>query len=112
MMMVKDGNAKPGKRGDAEPGPPYAAEAPAAPDAPRELEVEADGFKPNPEVLDAAISKDMRKVRLAFIKQWSEWKKTQTPDADAESLRKDSAEQWMNSKLRAQVMATRKHEQF
>ena len=89
--------------------PPVAPEAPA-PAAPVE---ELDGFKVDPEILQKAIQNDMRSVRAQWMNQWMEWKKKHHDyDGDVEKLRKEAAEKWLKSELRAQLHATRSHKQF
>lgn len=89
--------------------PPVVPEAPG-PAAPVE---ELDGFKPDPEILHKAVQNDMRSVRAQWMNQWTAWKKNQDDhDGDVEKLRKEAAEKWLNSELRAQLHATRSHKQF
>ena len=95
--------------------PPQNAEDPPAeePKDPVAPPIEDDGFQADPEILGKAIKSDMRSVRSNFMNQWIEWKKTQPDsDGDMEKLRKEAADKWLKSELRAQMSAGRLGKQF
>ena len=92
----------------AAPAAPSAAPVPPKPDEPEEGGV----FKPDAELLLEAVSSDMRSVRAQFMKKWSKWKEKMNPEIDPESVRAMSGKAWMESELRGQIMATRKHQQY
>lgn len=89
---------------------PSSSAAPAAAADP--AEPEDDVFRPDAELLLDAVSGDMRKVRANFMKKWSEWKGGTNPEIDPETLRTMSGKAWMESELWAEIMATRKHQQY
>ena len=92
----------------AAPAAPSAAPVPPKPDEPEEGGV----FKPDDELLLEAVSSDMRSVRAQFMKKWSQWKEKMNPEIDPETVRTMSGKAWMESELRGQIMATRKHQQY
>ena len=63
-------------------------------------------FQPNQELMNMALDGDMRKVRSKFISQWLEWHASdESQSADA---KKKAELAWMESELRAQILAGRK----
>ena len=100
-----DAGPKPGHDDDAEPKPNH-----VEPNAePKNGEV--GGFTPDNASLAAAVAGDMRKTRIHFINAWVEWKKKYGCEENFEGgmkkLREMGNKAWMESELRAQMMAGR-----
>ena len=100
-----DAEPKPGHDDDAEPKPNH-----VEPNAePKNGEV--GGFTPDNASLAAAVAGDMRKTRIHFINAWVEWKKKYGCEENFEGgmkkLREMGNKAWMDSELRAQMMAGR-----
>ena len=102
--------------GGGEPSSSAAAAAPAAaPVTPKPDEPEPEDdhvFRPDAELLLDAVSADLRSVRAQYMKKWSLWKEKQNPEINPESVRTMSVKAWMESELRAQIMAKRSHQQY
>ena len=101
---VRKEECEPAQPADRPVEPPGPAPGPVQP-----VE-EADGFQP---VLDMMVKKDMRTTRYEWMNQYMNWKKVKADfNGDMQTLRKESAERWLNSQCRAQMMASRVHQQF
>lgn len=64
-----------------------------------------DDFKPSQELMDMAVDGDMRKVRSKFLCQWHEWHASESEPGKA---KKEAEKAWLESELRAQILAGRK----
>ena len=77
-----------------------------------EPEVEDVEFKVSPELLEVAVTSDMRTVRSNYMAQYIAWKEVQCPDVDPSTFRSEANRHWMESELRCQLMAGRKKQQY
>ena len=72
-------------------------------------------FVPDKDLLDAAISGDLRKTRMMYMNAWADWK-TKQPGSANTTTRKDLMDQankeWLGSELRAQCQAARSNKVY
>ena len=100
-----DAQVEPSAPAAGEPSAPAAGE-PSAPAAGHD----GDAFQPSESLSQQALGSDMRAVRAAFINEWIE--KNRVPEKSWKDLNSEASAAWMQSGLRAQILAARKGEHY
>ena len=100
-----------------DPGAPHVPEAevagpagPAAPENPgdvNDMELTVDNVLAN-----EGLRSDMRKVRAMYMTQWVADAEKKTPGSDQKVLQNEASKSWLESELRAQILAASKGQQY